>query len=952
MQGDAGADTYLIAKADGKDEIYNYDTDKSVDIVKFTDVALIDLTSINKDVNSLLMTYGTTSKLTVDNYFSGIAYQVNQFQFAGGDTLDNFTVGTIGKDTLNGTAKNDALNGLGNADIMNGGTGDDLYFVNHTQDGVTEAENAGKDTVLADISYTLTDNVENLALLSGAETGTGNGIDNTLTGNESVNTLSGLGGNDSLNGKNGADIMKGGMGDDSYVADDSADSVIELLGEGVDTVSASISFLLADHVENLLLLGKAAINGTGNDLVNNLVGNAANNVLDGGINADTLQGGLDDDSYVVDDSGDTVTELVSEGTDSVSSSISLTLFDNVENLTLTGTAAINGTGNGLVNSLVGNSAANVLDGGAGADAMSGGLGNDSYVVDDVGDIVSETSALATEIDQVNASISITLGDNLENLTLVGSANIDGIGNKLNNVLLGNSGNNTLNGGTGKDTMAGSLGDDLYLVDNIGDLVQEGVGAGMDTVRTGLAYSLGEHLENLILTGSAAIKGTGNSLANALTGNTGANLLDGGFGADVMKGDLGNDSYVVDNSGDTVTETSTLLTEIDQVLASVSFALGSNIENLTLTGTDVINGTGNTLSNVLIGNSAANLLDGGKGSDTLTGGAGDDVYTVDDVGDSITELLGEGFDSVVSSVSYTLGDNLEKLTLTTNAKINATGNALDNTLIGNNAANKLNGGKGLDSMIGGNGNDVYTVDNTGDSITELAGQGVDSVSSAVSYTLGDNLENLSLIGNKAIDGIGNSLNNSLKGNSAANTLSGDAGADSLSGADGADTLTGGLGKDKIILTETTAATDKVVVAAGDSLLSAYDTVTGFKLTDGVATAGIDQLALSGTLIAADVLAQDGVNAGAFRSHHIASGIISFDNADSYSTALTLSAKNVGAAFNYLQANFSAGETVAFTAVGNTYVFQDNGVTDTAVQLTGVLASNLDTDGLEAGGVWLV
>jgi len=368
------------------------------------------------------------------------------------------------------------------------------------------------------------------------------------------------------------------------------------------------------HPENgdNLIQGNAGddiIHGEGGN--DTLYGNGGNDRLYGDVGDDTMIGGAGNDIYVVDNVADIVTENFNEGIDLVQASVTTTLAANVENLTLTGTTAINGTGNALDNVLIGNSANNMLSGGAGADTMIGGAGNDIYVVDNVADIVTEN--LNEGIDLVQASVTTTLAANIENLTLTGTAAINGTGNTLDNVLTGNSGNNTLtggagndriNGGTGNDTMLGGTGNDTYVVNVASDIVTENASEGIDTIESRVTLTLANNVENLVLTGTAAINGTGNTLDNVLIGNSGANslsglagndILDGGASADTLTGGVGNDTYVLGRgyAADTVVENDATAgnTDIAQFLSGVAAdqiwfqKVGNNLETSIIGTTD-------------------------------------------------------------------------------------------------------------------------------------------------------------------------------------------------------------------------------------------------------------------------------------------------------------------------------------------------------------------------------
>lgn len=308
------------------------------------------------------------------------------------------------------------------------------------------------------------------------------GGDDEILGSTGADELRGFAGDDLLDGNEGADLLAGGAGDDLYRVDDPRDRVVELPSQGTDTVEASLSFTLPDHVEDLILTGTADLTGTGNALANTIVGNEGDNRLDGRGGADELVGGGGDDTYLVDDEDDDVVEEADGGTDTVLSTGTYELPDHVEKLVLVGRGAIDGFGNELDNEITGNDRANLLGGGGGVDTLRGGKGNDIYLIDGPADFVIEERNGGIDTISFAGDIELESYEHVENAELQGDGDHGAVGNALANRLIGNDGDNLLAGLLGNDELLGGAGDD-ELVGGGGNDRLDG-GAGDDRLRGG------------------------------------------------------------------------------------------------------------------------------------------------------------------------------------------------------------------------------------------------------------------------------------------------------------------------------------------------------------------------------------------------------------------------------------------------------------------------------------
>ena len=825
-----------------------------------------------------------------------------------GSDFDDVLKGDGAANQLDGGTGNDVLTGGAGNDSLNGGDGAD--FASYTLAAGAVTINLTTNTHSGDAAGDVLTGIENIAGSAFADSLTGDALANTLLGDEGNDTLSGAGGADSLVGDEGDDLILGGLGNDTIDG-----------GAGIDTVDyAAASAAVRVNLTTTITSGAHGVdtitnveNIIGSDFNDSLTGNGEANILIGGAGEDTLVGGagIDLADYSAADDAVKVNLTTNTHSGSDADGDDLSEIENVDgsafNDSLTGDTADNllqgFDGN---DSLQGGAGNDTLDGGTGErDKMTGGAGDDLFIVDSTTDTVLE-SASNGGFDHVQSSATFTLSVAVEDLTLMGSGNIDGTGNSSANTLTGNSGNNQLSGSTGNDTldagdgndtlngggdidsMSGGNGNDVYFVDNLLDVISEAGATGVDTVNSAVNWTLAAEFEHLTLIGTTGASATGNDGNNTINGNIGSNLLqgmdgddtivgdltdstlkggndtlDGGEGFNVLTGGLGNDTYLITTGFDTVIEDENGGT--DQVISEQNYELDQNVENLILTGVDAFNGLGNGLANVMTGNDNNNdlsgaggndtinggigndTIDGGSGTDSMSGGVGDDDYFVDDAGDQVIEGADGGTDEVYAAVDYTLAANLEVLTAQFQfGDINLTGNTRNNEINGNDDSNvlsgsagadtlvglagvdTLNGGTGVDSMAGGEGNDTYFVDEALDLTIEFDDEGTDTVSSSLSWTLAEFVDNLILTGNSGLSGTGNGDANSITGTIGANRLLGLGGVDSLYGGDGNDTLNGGAGSDSMV---GGIGNDTYLLSAiGDTIVEADDAGTDTVSTD--------------------------------------------------------------------------------------------------------------------------
>ncbi len=788
LQGRSGADTYVFGRGYGQDVVDEEMSAGMADRVLFNpDIKLSDILASRVGDDLLLRVAGSTDTLRIveqfqydaalSEAFTGTS-RVESFVFADGTVVSGEDMNI--KALLDQqTAGNDVIRGYTTNDVIRGQAGNDSLF-----------GQVGNDTLVGGLGSDTLDGGTGSDIYIYA---TGDGPDKIDESNGSANNVDRL----RFFNLNAPDVTLSKVGSDLMIRINSTNEMLEVDEHFYSTVEkwgveeiefangavwnlARINAVATNAAITLgtasadTLTGGAGVDGLFGDVGNDqLVGNAGNDFLGGDGGNDTLNGGAGSDLIFGGDGNDTLL---------------------------------------LNTSVIGE--LDIIDGGAGTDTLDlSAFGFAAWV-----DFTDATEVWTRDANNVTGGTWRRIADLFAVENVIGTAFAD--------ELYGNAESNTLSGGASADRLEGRDGDDILVGGAGADILIGGAGvdtasysgaAGLTLDRVTVTNNTGDasgdtftSIERFLLTSNAdrfvgnsvndfVSGGSGNDTllggdgSDTLNGEAGNDSLDGGTGADVLSGGAGDDTYIVDVAADVVTEAANEGTDTVRT-GLTAYTLGANIENLVGTA---------AFGQTLTGNILNNTLTGGAGADTLVGGAGNDTYVVDSAGDVVTELAGGGTDLVQSSISWTLGSELENLTLTGTAAINGVGNALANLMTGNGAANRLegglgndtlNGGAGNDTLVGGAGNDTYVVDAAGDVITELAAGGTDLVQSSISWTLGSELENLTLTGTAAINGVGNALANLMTGNGAANRLEGGLGNDTLNGGAGNDTLVGGAGND--------------------------------------------------------------------------------------------------------------------------------------------------------------
>ena len=752
-----------------------------------------------------------TQSVTVDlanNVGAGVEIGVDQLigfeNVRGGD----------GKDTISGDDAANRIFASAGGDIMDGKAGVDMYDASVQTQAVFVNLSTGTGNGSSIGAVTLT-NIENVAGGTANDTLIGDNGNNTFWGGAGNDSLQGGGGNDILQGNAGADTMVGGTGNDTYYVNEAGDRVTELAGQGIDTVQTEISMGLPANVENMLLLGTGNIDGYGNGGANTITGQAGNNLLVGRGGSDELVGlggndWLQGDGGLVFDGSATAAVEIRDVADMASTAFSIELDVRTTDTTKTHALFSYATGgypndNDIlifnqqnvqvwINNVAVSTGLNIADGADHRLTVTWQSASGDLRVYDNGNQVFSTTHQAGYSLAANGTIVLGQEQDVEGglysasqafkgdmygmrfwdraisaTEAARSAVIDpGEAGLVADLRLIDGAGRTTTDATGKhtvdlvgsvawiasaDVMKGGIGNDTYVVDHVGDQALEGVGAGIDTVRASIDWTLGANLENLTLIGDQNLTGTGNAGNNVITGNSGNNHLLGGDGVDTLIGGAGDDlldggsnidSFDGGSGFDTVTYAfapATAPVDVDLARGDMRFVGAATALEAIVNVEGVIGGAGHDR---LTGDAGDNFFDGGAGNDQLYGLDGDD---------RLEGGIGNDF------------------------------------LYGGDGDDWMSGGIGADFFDGGAGNDTVSYEfapATAPVIVDLSQGYMRFPGNPAPIETIFNVENV----------IGGAGHDTLTGDAGENILEGSSGNDLLYGGDGDDRLEGGAGNDEL------------------------------------------------------------------------------------------------------------------------------------------------------------
>jgi Ca2+-binding RTX toxin-like protein len=711
-------------------------------------------------------------------------------QLSQGSLAQSITVGDGNNLVLGHVGDNNISAGNGNNVVITG-TGNDLIKVGDGNNTIQTGSGAdlivagnGDNTILlgAGPQTVIVGGGNNLVTGGGGNdiimAGQGNNVlyagngNSLVSARDGANTLVGGAGYDELIAGNGSNIfmdgggradMSAGTGSNTFVVTNTLDTITVAAPSGttavgINTVKSSVNWTLGANQQILWGTGDKALTLTANNAGDQLIGNGAADTLIGGSGNDTLAdsggaaqmiGGGGNDTFVVSNTASVVQETANSGIATVKTSVSYSLPDNVQNLIGTGNAAVilrGGAQDGTT--ITANDANDTLIAGTGVSTLIGGAGSDTFVVNNVNDIVQ---AQAGGINTVQTSVNYTAGLHVQNLVGTGAADLILTGNGAGDTVQANAGNDTLIAAAGADSFIGGSGNDTYQLGDGNESVL--LGAGNSIVTGGRANAV----INGLASGVANITLGDGQVQIDLSQNNQANAISLGNGADSVSSGNGNNTISVGDGTD-------LITTGD----------GNNLVNAG-NGNDAIT-VGNGNNRIAIG-SGTNQVTVGTGTDVVTNWNGNDTLQLEqnvpadtvnfvNLGNDIqiNESLSNGSVRVVGASAtpssalgrYVLGNGNDTVSLDASSYQIRAGNGNDN-ITGLNASETLSLGNGNSQVTLGDGSNQVTVGNGNNTL---------------SFGNGDN---------SIVNGTGNNLirfgvgNNSLANNGGFDQVTFDAGS---------------------------------------------------------------------------------------------------------------------------------------------------------------------------------